>query len=217
MTDAIGLERGYRRMLALYPRSFRGEHEEEMLAVLLDGAVEGQQRPGLAESVDLIRAAIHARLRPGVARSVPTVFAAVRLMYIGAALELVTLAVVVATLGSLRSTILHKNPGYTAAQWHALVAAHIVPIEIAAPIAAGLWLWLAWANGRGHHWARVIFAALFAVNTLSLLSGLSRHAATDSPADVVAGGALCLVQLAAVVLIFNPRSAPHYRRESAET
>jgi hypothetical protein len=43
MTDA-DLERAYRRWLRWYPRSFRREHEAEMLGVLL-AAGAGQRRP----------------------------------------------------------------------------------------------------------------------------------------------------------------------------
>jgi hypothetical protein len=46
--------RGYRRLLACYPRAYRRENEEEILAVLLACAHDGQQRPGLAASADLI-------------------------------------------------------------------------------------------------------------------------------------------------------------------
>src|SRR5215467_12222273 len=35
MTEQAGLERGYRRVLACYPRAFRRANEEEILAVLL--------------------------------------------------------------------------------------------------------------------------------------------------------------------------------------
>jgi hypothetical protein len=75
------LERRYRRLLAFYPAPFRREHEEEILSVLMDGAVQGQQRPGLAESVNLLAHALSMRLhakglrgwwasppRPGVQR-----------------------------------------------------------------------------------------------------------------------------------------------------
>lgn len=40
MTDAADLERGYRRWLRWYPKSFRREHEAEILAVLMAGARE---------------------------------------------------------------------------------------------------------------------------------------------------------------------------------
>jgi hypothetical protein len=48
MTDQADLERGYRRLLAWYPREFRRENGQEILAVLMAGARDGQRRPGLA-------------------------------------------------------------------------------------------------------------------------------------------------------------------------
>ncbi len=51
-------------MLACYPRAFRRENEQEILAVLMDSTRDGQRRPGLAESADLIRGAMRMRLRP---------------------------------------------------------------------------------------------------------------------------------------------------------
>jgi hypothetical protein len=63
MTNSSRLERRYRRLLAFYPKGFRGEHEEEILSVLMAAAAEGQQRPRLAESADLVANAIVMRLR----------------------------------------------------------------------------------------------------------------------------------------------------------
>jgi hypothetical protein len=63
MTDSTRLERRYRRLLAFYPKAFRHEQEQEILAVLMAAAAEGQQRPRLAESVDLLSSAIFMRLR----------------------------------------------------------------------------------------------------------------------------------------------------------
>jgi len=63
------LERGYRRLLALYPARYRRVHEQEMLAVLMTAAADGQDRPGLAEAADLIIGALRVRyqaLRGGV-------------------------------------------------------------------------------------------------------------------------------------------------------
>jgi hypothetical protein len=50
MTASDDLERGYRRLLAWYPRGFRRENEQELLTVLMAGAAAGQRRPRLAES-----------------------------------------------------------------------------------------------------------------------------------------------------------------------
>jgi hypothetical protein len=203
-------ERRYRRLLKWYPPAFRREHEQEVLAVLMAGAEDGRWAPGFAESADLIRSAMRMRLRPGGQRSTPTMFAAVGLMYVGAAVELATLITIVSTLGDLKSAILQRNPRYTAADWHAEMAGHMIPLAVSAAIAVGVWLWMAWANGRGRRWARIVFAAFFCLNVTGLLSGLAQGSATYAPADLIAGSVLCLVALAAVVLIFNKASEPHY-------
>ena len=62
MSDSAGLERRYRRLLACYPRAFRREHEQEILAVLMAGADEGQQRPRPGEAANLIKHALWMRL-----------------------------------------------------------------------------------------------------------------------------------------------------------
>ena len=62
MSESAGLEDGYRRLLAWYPRSFRQEQEDEMLAVLMASAEPGQRRPRWLERVDLIKSAVTMRL-----------------------------------------------------------------------------------------------------------------------------------------------------------
>jgi hypothetical protein len=59
------LERGYRRLLGLYPAEHRRAHEEEMLGVLMTGPRAGQRHPRLAESANLIWGALRIGLRPG--------------------------------------------------------------------------------------------------------------------------------------------------------
>lgn len=51
------LVRDYRRLLRLFPYTYRRAHEAEMLGHLLDGAGSGQSRPTRAERWDLLRAA----------------------------------------------------------------------------------------------------------------------------------------------------------------
>lgn len=51
------LVRDYRRLLRLFPSTYRRAHEAEMLGHLLDGAAPGQSRPSGAERWDLLRAA----------------------------------------------------------------------------------------------------------------------------------------------------------------
>jgi hypothetical protein len=63
MTEPAGLEQSYRRLLAWYPPGFRSEQGEEILAVLMASAQPGQRRPGLLETLDVLRSAVRMRLR----------------------------------------------------------------------------------------------------------------------------------------------------------
>jgi hypothetical protein len=213
MSDQAALERRYRRLLACYPRAFRRDNAEEILAVLLACAQDGQQRPGLAASADLLRSAVLMRLRPPVPRP-RAVRAAVRLMCAGAGLEMAALITILVTAGRLTSALARIDPGLTTAQMLA-VHVHLVADEVAAPILAGLWLFLAWANGRGHDWGRPAFMAFFALTTLGVLVPLAEGAAVYAPADLVAGGAVWLAALAAIVLIFGKGAAAYYERQPA--
>jgi hypothetical protein len=49
------LERRYRRLLGLYPRSYREQHGEDMIGVLMTDSDEGSSRSRLASVLDLVR------------------------------------------------------------------------------------------------------------------------------------------------------------------
>jgi hypothetical protein len=210
MTSDRELERRYRRLLGCYPRAFRARHEQEMLVVLMACARNGQRRPGLADSANLIANALLIRVRPGAPRSRPTVFWAVRLMALAAVLELGALATVLGTRSDLSSAIVRHFPSYSAAHVHALVSGHVLSIVIGAPIAAVAWLWLAWANGRGRRWARPLLGALFALNSLSLFAAFGQQAQTYAPADLIVGSVLWTVGLVALGLTLSPPSEGYY-------
>ena len=52
------LERRYRRLLRLYPSSYREQHGDDMLGVLMDGADGAKGRPGFMETLDLLHGAL---------------------------------------------------------------------------------------------------------------------------------------------------------------
>jgi hypothetical protein len=59
MTDSNArLERRYRRLLGLYPRSYREQHGEDMLGVLMTDADHGKDRSRLSAALDLLRGAV---------------------------------------------------------------------------------------------------------------------------------------------------------------
>jgi hypothetical protein len=61
---AAGLEARYRRLLGWFPADHRAVHGEEMLGVLMTGADDDRDKPGLRETADLLLGAVRIRLRP---------------------------------------------------------------------------------------------------------------------------------------------------------
>ena len=204
MTDQEHLERAYRRLLAWYPRKFRHENEQEILAVLMASAPPGQRRPGLAEAADLIRSGLWLRLWPSVPRSARTVRAAVKLMYVGAAVSTVNLVILLALIG------LHTKVGL-------LLNTPFITVSIAwslAPLA--LWLWMARENGRGRNWARIVSTVLFGAATLDLTGPFGLPGIRVSLVPVVQGSTIIpvlywLVGAAVVWLLWRPASRAFFR------
>jgi hypothetical protein len=210
-SESASLERGYRRRLAWYPQWFRFQNEDEILAVLLACAQDGQQRPSLEATWDLLKGAARMwmRPRPGQPR---TVFTAIRLMWAAALAEVAVAVTILVTLGTVRAAIMHAYP----AAWP---AAHLSLLtDLAdAPLVVGLWLWMAWANGKGKNRGRAALAVFFGIDSLAVLDALSQGGLTYAPAVTAAGMAECAIGLVVVFLVFNPASSRHYRTSMRNT
>jgi hypothetical protein len=216
MSDQSQLERRYRRLLALYPKGFRREHGDEMLVVLLACARDGRRGSEVGDAANLLWNAVWMRARFLAPRSVPSVFWGVRLMVVAAFFELVCMVAVIATQSSVRTAVASSHiAGLTAAHLANSVASNVVSVEYGAPIAAAVWLLLAWANDRGHAWARAGTVGVFGITAASLLVSVSRHAAAYAPMDLIAGVVLCLIALVGLLLIITADSSPHYQSQGS--
>jgi hypothetical protein len=210
-SESASLERGYRRRLAAYPRWFRQDNEDEILAVLMACAQDDQTRPSLEATLDLLKGAARMwmRPRPGQPR---TVFIAIRLMWAGALTSLGGAITVLVTLGSVRAAVLHVYPP----AWHPTQVNLLINVA-EAPLVIGLWLWMAWANGRGKNRGRATLAVFFGLDSLVVLDTLAQGSITYAPADAAVGMVECLIGLIVVFLIFNPASSRHYRTSMRNT
>ena len=217
MTDQEHLERAYRRLLAWYPWEFRHEHGPEILAVLMAGAPDGQHRPGLAESADLIRSGLWMRLRPSVPRSARTVRAAVKLIYAGAAVSTVNLILFLALIADV--DIYHAVLGHrlTAAQLSQASTPVITTFILWDLVPIAVWLWMARACGRGRNWARIVSTVLFGAATLNLTSAFNWLPPGNhlTLVPMINGPTLAvlywLVGLAVVWLLWRPASRAYFR------
>ena len=209
MSQVTRLERGYRRLVACYPRSFRKENGAEIIAVLLATASEGQQRPGVAESVDLLAGAF--RMHMGLSRAPRTVMIAVRLMCLGALAELGVLVTTLVTWGSIRANAIAHYPQYAAVVTR-IVNEDITGDMVILPVLVVAWLWVAWGNGRGSQLARVaaiVFAVLY---TLALGVNLSEDLVSLAPAALIVSATSWALGLASVGFILAPQSWAYYER-----
>jgi hypothetical protein len=217
MTDQEHLERAYRRLLAWYPWEFRRENEQELLAVLMAGARDGQHRPGLAGSADLIRSGLWMRLRPSVPRSARTVRAAVKLIYAGAAVSTVNLILFLALIADVE--IYHAVLGHrlTAAQLSQASTPVITTFILWDLVPIAVWLWMARACGRGRNWARIVSTVLFGAATLNLTSAFNWLPPGNhlTLVPMINGPTLAvlywLVGLAVVWLLWRPASRAYFR------
>jgi hypothetical protein len=214
------LERAYRRLVRFYPRSFRRESTEEIIAVLLATARENQRRPSLVEAGDLLRGAL--RMRLGLSRCPRTVLHAIRLMYLGALAQVVTLASLLLTTNSIqssaRATALrtlgpHAAPAavHQLLAWVASTVSTAITVDTAIMLVAIVgWLLLAWANGKGSAYARVgaiIACAFYTIGTaVDLLSG----DAANAPVPTIFSCVALTTGIAAVILLVAKRSWPYY-------
>lgn len=132
------------------------------------------------------------------------VILAVRLMYAGAVVSAINLVVGIARPGSITAAIQKANPSYTAGQIAASKGAIIAAAVISGLVGVALWLWMAWANGRGRNWARILGTVFFAITTISLPLTLAQ------PSGTVTKFLGTLTWLIGAVTVFNL-----WRRESS--
>lgn len=135
---------------------------------------------------------------------------AVRLMYAGAALSAISLVIALVAIGSLKSSIEAQYPHYTPAHVHSVEMSNIAGEVFRGVIATGLWLWMAYAIGRGRSWARIVSSVLFAINTLNLIASIILVHAADG---VILEAVGWLVGLGAIVLIWSRDSGPFFEQE----
>jgi ABC-type transport system involved in cytochrome bd biosynthesis fused ATPase/permease subunit len=144
-----------------------------------------------------------------------SVLNAVRLMYAGAALGVLGVIFTLAFSGRIKSAVgtaarkanvTRKSEGksqLSASQIHSLETFTIEFLVAVLVIGVLLWVWMAWANGKGSGWARIVATVLFVLNTLYLVFVASRAGIT-----AIFVGLSWVIGLVTIILL--------WRRESTE-
>lgn len=146
----------------------------------------------------------------------PSMRTAVRLMWAGAALSLVSLIVTLATLDSLRSHLRQQladsNSTLSANDLDVVYNTAVVAAVVGSLVAILLWLWMAWKNGQGRSWARIVATVLGVINLLSSAYTILSGRALEVSAILTVVN--LLLAIAILVLMWNKESSAFYAESS---
>ncbi len=152
---------------------------------------------------------------PGTGPAVPqpsSIRTAVRLMFVGAAVSLISLVISIATLGSLkddiRDELVKDDPNVSQSTIDAAYGVTIGIAVVLGTIGVLLWLWMAWKNGQGRSWARVVATVLGVLNVLFTL--LSFTSANAEPVVQVFSAINLVLAIAILVLLWRKDSTEFY-------
>lgn len=155
---------------------------------------------------------------PGSGEQPQSIRTAVLLMRIGAGLSLLSLVLTLATFGSLkddiRAELQAQGSTFTEAEVDTAFNVAIGFGVIFGLIGVALWLWMAWANGKGKKWARVVATVLAGLGLLSLLLTLAGAAAGTTTLSQLLSAVTILVGIAAVVFLYRPDASAYYEANS---
>jgi hypothetical protein len=133
---------------------------------------------------------------------------AVLLMYVGAGLEVLGALLSIASRSAIRRAVakaaLHASTPINITRATNVALAFVVVVGI---IAAGLWVWMAAANGAGKIWARVTATVFWGLNFFFLILDLFRPNAAGAKIFAVV---IFLVGAGVIFLLWRPESSDFF-------
>ena len=138
----------------------------------------------------------------------PSVVNAVKLMYVGAAISVISLVISLASIGGTKDAIRKARPTLTTTQVNQLNTFIIALAVVSGVIGVALWLWMARANGQGKNWARILSTVLFGLATLDLFGVLSQP---KTALGLIFPVLTWLVGLGAIILLWRKESTEFFK------
>ncbi|MGY4643288.1 hypothetical protein [Cellulomonas sp. URHB0016] len=142
-----------------------------------------------------------------------TITRAVQLMYVGAALSLVGIVVAWATKSQLHDQIAEASPTLSASGVDTAVTAALGIGTFVGLVGVGLWIWMAFANGAGKSWARILSTVFGGLSVVSTLIGLRNATGVTIVLQLVS----LVLAVVILVLLWRPASSAFYQSRSART
>lgn len=147
---------------------------------------------------------------------------AVWLMYLGALLSLISIIFGVTSKSSVlddaRREALEKGdaPADVDNAVNVLSSVYTGMVIVGGIIATLLWLWMAWANGKGRKWARILATVLFAISTLGVIGAITGTAQTGA-LNMWLSIATWLVGLLAIFFLWRRDSSEYFNLVSSRS
>lgn len=154
---------------------------------------------------------------PPPAAQPSSVAVAVKLMWAGAALSVLSLIYSLTTMGGLkddlRVDLMASDPAVTQATVDVVYGVAITFAFLFGLVGALLWGWMAWKNGQGRSWARVVAMVFGGLNVLGLL--YTAGAGSTDALTTVSSVASALLGVVILVLLWRKESTQFFEASAA--
>jgi hypothetical protein len=151
----------------------------------------------------------HPTAAANVVEQPPSIRLAVRLMWLGAVVTFLGSLSVFVQTDALRDRLKDNDATLTKSDLDAAVTAIIGFTIVIGLVIVALWLWMAYTNGQGKSWARVVATVLGALNVLFLLGGLAMGNQTGL--GLVFNFVNLVLAIVILVLLYRPDSSRYYQ------
>ena len=155
----------------------------------------------------------------GTARDVPqpsSISTAVKLMWVGAGLSALSLLFSLFTIGSMkdkvREQVLESDPSASQAMIDAAFAFGIISGIVGGLLSVLVWAWMAWKNGQGRSWARIVATVLGGLNVL--FTPLSFAVSNAEPISLVFSVINLVLAIVILILLWRKPSSEFYAARS---
>ena len=137
---------------------------------------------------------------------------AVKLIYAGAAIQVLSVILNVAAVrGRIQSVLATTSTPLTASQRNIAEIAAMSFLVVGGIVGVSLWLWMASRNNAGRRWARILSTVFFAFLCLGLLAVLAQPVAMEGKIFTIGQW---VVGLVAIVLLWQGESSKFFTARS---
>lgn len=140
-------------------------------------------------------------------RGPQSLLAAVKLMYVGAGLQALSIVFTLLARDYLRDQISDQQPTLTPEEVDRALNLHLTSVAIIDALAIAMWIWIATANRRGLEWARIVATVLAPLNIAFTVFSLSQAVGAMIMTRIV----VIALSGAILFLLYRPDSNRYYK------